>query len=269
MLSGPESVHSFPKRQAIEPSTCAMSTANMRSLLLVVLLAVLSITNGARIPKPNNQELEPTGENADQSWDFLLFVVSWEPQLCAMQERRHKCQVPHEAWGIHGLWPNRNDTTYPQYCKPQPRFEEAEISVLEGKLDRYWPNAFVDTKHDNFWKHEYEKHGSCAKSSPLLAKELDYFQAAITLRETVDVGAVLVAGGVSPSSTARYSEDQIRTAIANAVGVEPWVQCSGGALSQIGFCVSKTTLRPYTCLPVFYRQGGCSNTNGISYIPIR
>lgn len=88
MLWGPESVHSFPKRQAIEPSTCAMSTANMRSLLLVVLLAVLSITNGARIPKPNNQELEPTGENADQSWDFLLFVVSWEPQLCAMQVMR-------------------------------------------------------------------------------------------------------------------------------------------------------------------------------------
>ena len=38
--------------------------------------------------------------------------------------------------------------------------------------ERRWTNVHKGSKEDGFWKHEYEKHGSCALSIPQLDKQV-------------------------------------------------------------------------------------------------
>lgn len=204
-----------------------------------------------------------------ENWDFMLFVQAWTPQLCTQMNQQHrKCEIAKVGWGIHGLWPNRNDTTYPQFCKPIPPFDESRIAPLENDLDTYWPNSLVDTPHTNFWKHEYEKHGSCARAVPALATEADFFNATLKLRMQYDAGDILTKAGISPSESHTYTLENVRQAFIATVGVEPWVQCSGGYLSQIGLCINKATLKPFQCAKPMYLKAQCKvNNQGIIYAP--
>ena len=55
---------------------------------------------------------------------------------------------------IHGLWPQINSTSYPEYCK-SVSYIEPNGSLLTD-MNTYW-----HTCDDTLWEHEWEKHGSC------------------------------------------------------------------------------------------------------------
>ena len=40
----------------------------------------------------------------------------------------------------------------------------------------HWTNVHANTKRFGFWKHEWEKHGTCAVDNPQLDTELKYFR---------------------------------------------------------------------------------------------
>lgn len=39
---------------------------------------------------------------------------------------------------IHGLWPNYQDGTYPQFCESDYRFQEEEINDILQDMEYYW-----------------------------------------------------------------------------------------------------------------------------------
>jgi hypothetical protein len=87
-------------------------------------------------------------------------------------------------WTIHGWWPEHNRTSWPQFCNPR-RYHLFNATELEEKLGgRMWnwwspcPEWKIDPV--KFWRHEWEKHGTCTPDSPLqyFGRTLDLFEAA-------------------------------------------------------------------------------------------
>ena len=79
------------------------------------------------------------------------------------------------GWSIHGLWPQIDKTTYPKFCR-KVEFNIKKIKPLQDDLYKYWySNKGTD---EYFWKHEYEKHGSCNYNK---FSEYDYFKTTIDL----------------------------------------------------------------------------------------
>ena len=70
------------------------------------------------------------------------------------------------AYSIHGLWPHNGN-----YCSNK-KFDMDKIGSLLPRLHRHWYSNYG--KDETFWKHEYEKHGTCSGLS-----EYDYFEKAL------------------------------------------------------------------------------------------
>ncbi len=85
----------------------------------------------------------------------------------------------NSCWNIHGLWPQFNKTSYPQYCK-NVTFNPSLLNPIKSDLEKYWSS---DRESDNkFWEHEWKKHGSCMFTN---MNEFNYFNKALTLFKKV------------------------------------------------------------------------------------
>jgi ribonuclease I len=84
----------------------------------------------------------------------------------------------NNTFSIHGLWPQYTKQSYPTYCK-NVTFDIKNIEQLLPQLNEKWYST--KEKNEDFWKHEYEKHGSCV-FTPLTEKE--YFEQTIKLYDT-------------------------------------------------------------------------------------
>ena len=86
-------------------------------------------------------------------------------------------------WSIHGLWPQTTIEKYPAYCK-KITFDLNKLSPIIDKLNKYWysETSSHEDPNETFWKHEWEKHGSCMYNN---CDEYDYFNTAIKLFESV------------------------------------------------------------------------------------
>ena len=81
---------------------------------------------------------------------------------------------------IHGLWPQTSLTKYPTFCKPVDFTMDPLYPILD-KLEQYWySKQHTLTTDEHFWKHEYQKHGSCTFTS---MTEIEYFTNTINLYE--------------------------------------------------------------------------------------
>jgi ribonuclease I len=77
-----------------------------------------------------------------------------------------------EEWTLHGLWPSSND------CSGPP-FDPNAISSIESDLEAKWPSCYgKGGGEDDFWSHEWEKHGTCSGM-----QELDFFNTALALQQ--------------------------------------------------------------------------------------
>eukprot|EP00929_Paragymnodinium_shiwhaense_P071945 TRINITY_DN36536_c0_g1_i1.p1 TRINITY_DN36536_c0_g1~~TRINITY_DN36536_c0_g1_i1.p1 ORF type:complete len:160 (+),score=50.59 TRINITY_DN36536_c0_g1_i1:101-580(+) len=75
-----------------------------------------------------------------------------------------------DAPTIHGLWPQ-----WAESCGKE--FDESAVSSIEGELHKYWKSCPEYGGDDvGFWKHEWEKHGSCTGMD-----ELTFFNTTLTL----------------------------------------------------------------------------------------
>lgn len=90
-----------------------------------------------------------------------------------------KCQKVQD-WSIHGLWPEYNKTSWPQFCNvtKEKDFNYKNLSPVYHLLVKYWYSCIFtkDTNDWIFWRHEWDKHGTC---QPL--NILDYFNSTINL----------------------------------------------------------------------------------------
>eukprot|EP01121_Diplochlamys_sp_Union-15-3_P004006 TRINITY_DN1396_c0_g2_i3.p1 TRINITY_DN1396_c0_g2~~TRINITY_DN1396_c0_g2_i3.p1 ORF type:complete len:207 (+),score=26.77 TRINITY_DN1396_c0_g2_i3:44-664(+) len=163
------------------------------------------------------------------SWDYLLFVQQWPGTVCSGH-----C-TPTD-WTIHGLWPNRNDGSWPSYC-PGPDFSLSNISSLVPSMKILWPD--LEENDDNsFWSHEWSKHGTCAMTDVPLDTQFNFFSATLKLRQSVNLLKALSVSGITPGKS--YTTSQIHQAIQSSIGFDPSLDCRNGNLQEIHLCVSKS-----------------------------
>jgi ribonuclease T2 len=133
-----------------------------------------------------------------------------------------------------------------------------QVSDLLSSLRAKWPTLACPTNDGvRFWGHEWEKHGTCAAN---VFDEHSYFQAALRLRDSLGVLRALTAAGVNPDG-GYYTLDQIKDAISQGTGFEPYVECnrdeSGNSqLYQLYFCVNAAGDSLVEC-PVLPRGRPC------------
>ncbi|XP_057493090.1 extracellular ribonuclease LE-like [Actinidia eriantha] len=195
-------------------------------------------------------------------FDFFYFVQQWPGSYCDTKKSCcYPCTgKPRSDFGIHGLWPNYEDGTYPSNCDPQSPFDESEISDLTSRMQSEWPSlACPSSNGSKFWAHEWNKHGTCSQS---VLNQHDYFAAVLNLKNKVNLLQILISAGIIPNGQL-YSIESIKEAIRGASGHSPWIECNvdpcgNSQLYQIYQCVDTSALTIIEC-PVLPRGRGCDS----------
>ncbi|KAL5007979.1 hypothetical protein ScPMuIL_013560 [Solemya velum] len=185
--------------------------------------------------------------NTASDWDIFTFTQSWPPAVCIDGEEHHKCNIPSsvKTWTTHGLWPTKRGTEGPTNCNASWPFSEDDIKSLEPQMKKFWPNLYPDTKATDFWKHEWEKHGTCSTNLPAVHNEFLYFQEGLNLNRKYDIMGILQDKGIVPDQHAIYKPDQVLAALMSQLQVTPKVECvhdkitDTDVLYEVEICLDK------------------------------
>uniref|UniRef100_A0A7I5ECN9 Ribonuclease T(2) n=1 Tax=Haemonchus contortus TaxID=6289 RepID=A0A7I5ECN9_HAECO len=145
-------------------------------------------------------------------FDYLMLTRIFPTAVCRADDDSvpDSCEIPTDTpeWSIHGLWPNFKNGSYPQFCDGSPRkFDSDLIKSIEGRLLRMWPNLYPAKTAHSFWKHEWEKHGTCSQNHKNLSSELLYFRTTMAIDTEYSVGSALERAGIIPRSEPYHLED--------------------------------------------------------------
>uniref|UniRef100_A0A2R5LB57 Putative ribonuclease t2 n=1 Tax=Ornithodoros turicata TaxID=34597 RepID=A0A2R5LB57_9ACAR len=237
------------------------------SLLLLSVLAIWIVQSSTQMPpkKPGANAQEPM--YPDRPFDYLILSVMWPNGFCktdigkkCVQDKAKKFNT---VWTVHGMWPYGNRGP-PTYCNCSVKFEMAQITTLYSDLNKYWP-SLIQLGAEAFWKHEWDKHGTCAFTCPLISGQRNYFSRTMEYFHKVSIIQKLENGGIRPRQ-APYPVAQIQHALTVA-----WkfpgsisVVCSRSSdariryslLHEIRFYFNKT-LHPLN-VGLGYVENGCS-----------
>jgi len=171
----------------------------------------------------------------DTSWDELKFTQEWGYSECRQfkdqdgPDSQRKCTFEGQPsiWTIHGVWPTKEGSEGPNFCK-SVKFDVTSLTPILPDLNKYWYEIDATKDAHNFWKHEWTKHGSCAMELDIFDTELKYFSEALTLRSKLDLKSILQSRGITPNGAQGYFLNDIKKAFQQALGSQsaiPYVQC--------------------------------------------
>lgn len=110
-------------------------------------------------------QITPT-KNLNQTMDIYVLAYSWQPEFCYGKTGYYGCSNPSPTWNtnftLHGLWPQYSTGGYPSYCTSEAFNPAVPDQVGWNDMTTYWPNAqypTTDPAYDDFWDHEWTKHG--------------------------------------------------------------------------------------------------------------
>ncbi|XP_071079873.1 ribonuclease Oy-like [Haliotis cracherodii] len=153
----------------------------------------------------------------DNKWNLFVFAQQWPPAACINAPPKYNCNhVPNQVktWTVHGLWPNLDDMKV-MNCNNSWHFNWDMVKSLEKQLNASWPNMFGKQPHQWLWKHEWQKHGTCAATLKATDNQLRYFQKALSLNSIAAFNPqkALEKAGITPSCSKAYSIDAIKDAV--------------------------------------------------------
>ncbi|PRP81440.1 hypothetical protein PROFUN_10970 [Planoprotostelium fungivorum] len=205
-------------------------------ILLVILLITLAVS--FRHKTKHSVSENPTAvSDRTHSWDYLLYVARWAGTVS--EGKRLPSYI--DSWTLHGIWPQRLDGSWPSFCS-RDEFNKTVILDLYMELETAW----YDYRGDGyqFWKHEWDKHGTCAETDPLIGNERGFFQTAINLHKQMAVKKMLTSKGIVPSDTQQYQTADIKRDIKSLFGVNAVLGCSkshmGNSINDLLFCFDNT-----------------------------
>mmetsp|Transcript_7170 Transcript_7170/g.10665 ORF Transcript_7170/g.10665 Transcript_7170/m.10665 type:complete len:223 (+) Transcript_7170:73-741(+) len=160
---------------------------------------------------------------SNQTMDMYVFAYSWQPEFCYDKTNYYGCEHPEDFWGkyftVHGLWPQYSSGGYPSYCTDEAFDPAVPEEIGMDDMTTYWPDteyAESDPNYDEFWTHEWTKHGTCSNLS-----QYDYFSATIALIKKFGTPADYTAAVGSTISASTLRDDFGGPSYAS-------LQCSGG-----------------------------------------
>lgn len=188
--------------------------------------------------------------SADDSFDVLIFTQHWPKTLCAQWEEKdddNLCTLPeHDLWTVHGIWPTKAGSDIgPLNCKNTSRFDPSKLSPIEDDLDKFWTNIEANTAHYSFWKHEWDKHGTCASQLKDFDSELKYFEKGLVWNKDYNVRDILGKSAVVPSDSP-YTVEGVYNAVQTWIDKRPILQCVFDSkkrelfISEIRICFNKS-----------------------------
>nr|XP_035958525.1 ribonuclease T2 isoform X1 [Halichoerus grypus]XP_035958526.1 ribonuclease T2 isoform X1 [Halichoerus grypus] len=211
-----------------------MKPAAPHGLLLSSLCLALCCLGGARGSR--RRVAADPGDNHE--WKKLIMVHHWPVTVC--KEVENDCRDPPDYWTIHGLWPDKAEE-----CNGSWPFNLEEIKDLLPEMKIYWPDVIHPLNHSHFWKHEWEKHGTCAAQVDALNSQKKYFGGSLDLYRGLELNSMLQKLGIKPSIN-YYQISDIKDALASIYGVVPKVQClppkqgeEVQTIGQIELCFTK------------------------------
>ena len=203
------------------------------------------------------------------SVDHLILALQWPTSFCWVNQACNR-QVDHNRWQIHGLWPTKRAFGQsPQFCCLSDRFDSRAIDSIRDQLLLKWKSVREDARHDQFWRHEYNKHGGCAQRlSNRLSNQFQYFNTTLGLYDLYPINDWFQRANIRPNSKQLYSVDDIHKSIESQLKARVRLECgpnpdprpdSPPILSEIHICLDKNTLKPIDCHNRDDRQ--CFNPN--------
>ncbi|XP_045400682.1 ribonuclease T2 [Lemur catta] len=180
-------------------------------------------------------------------WKKLILVQHWPETVC--EEVQNDCRDPPHYWTIHGLWPDKTEE-----CNRSWHFNLEEIKDLLPEMKTYWPDIIHPSPNrSQFWKHEWDKHGTCAAQVEALDSQRKYFGKSLALYQKLDLSSVLLKLGITPSIN-YYQVGDFEDALTRVYGVVPKLQClpprQGEAVQTIGqieLCLTKQDQQLRNC----------------------
>ncbi|KAH8300459.1 hypothetical protein KR018_006857, partial [Drosophila ironensis] len=184
----------------------------------------------------------------DHEWDVLIFTQQWPVTTCYHWREENpdqECALPQkkEFWTIHGIWPTKYQQIGPSFCNNSASFDVNKLEPISDRLETFWPDLKGETSEEWLWKHEWQKHGTCAMLLAQLNDELKYFAQGLSWREEYVMSRILDASGIHPDSNNTVSA--LNNAIVKALGHNPSIHCLIGKhgisyLSEIRICFNKS-----------------------------
>ncbi|KNA22864.1 hypothetical protein SOVF_029730 [Spinacia oleracea] len=200
--------------------------------------------------------------NSNSGLRAFYLVQQWLGSYC--NQRGTRCCLPATGkpsadFTIYGLWPYYNDGSFPYNCGDD-NYDVGRIKFLEKRLQKSWPSFTCPQIGRKFWVHEWNKHGTCSKST---LGEIPYFQAALNLKNKANVFHALTRAGIRPNNQF-YSLKSIKKAIVRSIGFHPWIECNHNAqgksqIWQVTFCADRTGRKLIKCPYIPRGRGSCAS----------
>ena len=199
-------------------------------------------------------------------WTMLLFVQIWPGSW----QIHYINSTEYDHFGIHGLWPNYNNNSWPQYCNTQ-KLNTTEISSLLPELKIRWTNFENDIE---FLQHEWSKHGTCAEELYQLNTQYKYFSTGLKLRHKYNLMNLLTNNHIYPSLHKTYEINTIKNIIQANIKI-PNIHCRHmyykhkkiDIIDNIQLCLN-TELEPIACTVIHPTYSANICENNVYFIPI-
>lgn len=183
-------------------------------------------------------------------WDYLMFSQRWPITGCSEWEESnpsHTCNLPpdKDEWIIHGIWPTKTGTEGPLFCPSAIHFDPDQLEPLMDDLKIQWTNIEANTSPNSFWKHEWNKHGTCASVLPNLNSVTNYFRQGLVWNKQFKLVDILSQSKIFPGKSG-YTPQQIYDAVKLSIKTNPIIQCTTdkitkeSMINEIRICFNKS-----------------------------
>uniref|UniRef100_A0A224XUX9 Putative ribonuclease n=1 Tax=Panstrongylus lignarius TaxID=156445 RepID=A0A224XUX9_9HEMI len=202
----------------------------------------------------------------NKEWDALIFTQTWPPSDCIswrQSSKRNKCRnlgdTKEEQWTIHGIWPTKWGTHGPMFCDRSKVFDLNTVHDLMTRMKSQWAPIEESGNGIHFWRHEWDKHGTCAAQLPELGTPYKYILQALTWNTRYNLKKWLSTGSITAGKD--YELSEIWEIINHESGVDPHIICfkdnkkNKNYLKEIRLCFDKK-LSLIDCKPISGKKTG-------------
>ncbi|PRW39224.1 ribonuclease 2-like [Chlorella sorokiniana] len=210
-----------------------------------------SSSSGGSSLAASGSTLGSSGASAMQQQEQQSDGAAWTPTTAAgEQEQQQEDEPDTSGKGERRRKNEEGDEPSPELQPPAPSPAPAPQPEEGNEQQRCeWP-SFKGPDGD-FWDHEYEKHGTCAR--PVTGDRPAFFNATMRLHEQLDLDVALATAGILPSDSDQYVTRKVARAVEDAFGVAPLLECWHGQLLEVRLCVG-LDLKLRTCPPGVVRS---------------
>ena len=145
--------------------------------ILSITLSLLAFVGFSYFTYTKYIESHPRKFGVTTDYNCYMFAIQWPLGVCAKDGSscyRRMAMAPKLANTIHGLWPGYYGERPIPYCNDGiPVDVEDDGSALFIEMRKYWPS--LKGPNENFWNHEFNKHGYCYTQKIGTEKYQSYF----------------------------------------------------------------------------------------------